>query len=267
MPQPVLAYCGSPPVPGATSWNLDPVLVACLTAIALAYAWSRRSTGAPSRSERACFAAGWVIVAAALISPLCNLSVALFYARVGQHMLLALVAAPLVALGRPGHTVGLSLRGWSGRRSAQLFLSTGLFAIALWVWHAPGPYNLTFRSDLAYWAMHLTTFGAAVWLWSALLDGFRSGGASLAAGFATMMQMSLLGALITFAPAPLFAVHAETTAAWGLTQLEDQQLGGLIMWVPAGALFTLYLLAGFGAWLSRLEQRSAASGPASSSST
>jgi putative membrane protein len=265
MPQPVLAYCGSPPVPGATSWNLDPVLVACLTAVALAYAWSCRGTGAPSRSERACFTAGWAVLAAALVSPLCNLSVALFSARVGQHMLLALVAAPLVAMGRPGETIGLPFRGWSGRGSAGLFLSAGLFAIALWVWHAPGPYDLTFRSHVAYWAMHIATFGAAVWLWSALLDGFRGGGASLAAGFATMMQMSLLGALLTFAPAPLFAVHAETTAAWGLTQLEDQQLGGLIMWIPAGALFTLYLLAGFGAWLSRLE-RSSAGGPASSSS-
>jgi putative membrane protein len=265
MPQPVLAYCGSPPVPGATSWNLDPVLVACLTAVALAYAWSCRGRSAPSRGERACFAAGWAVLAAALISPLCNLSVALFSARVGQHMLLALVAAPLVAMGRPGDTIRLPLRGRSGSGLARLFLASALFAMALWVWHAPGPYDLTFRSYFAYWAMHLTTFGAAVCLWSALLDGFRSGGASLAAGFATMMQMSLLGALITFAPAPLFAVHAGTTAAWGLTELKDQQLGGLIMWVPGGVLFTLYLLAGFGTWLSRLE-RSGAGGPASSSS-
>ena len=67
--------------------------------------------------------------------------------------------------------------------------------------------------------------------------------------FATGLQMSLLGALLTFAAVPLFAVHEFTTAAWGLTWLQDQELGGLVMWVPAGLLLTGYSALAFGAAL------------------
>ena len=70
------------------------------------------------------------------------------------------------------------------------------------------------------------------------------------AGFGTALQMSMLGAILTLAPNPLFTVHSSTTWAWGLSPLQDQQLGGIIMWVPAGLLFTAYGLAAFARWLS-----------------
>jgi putative membrane protein len=63
--------------------------------------------------------------------------------------------------------------------------------------------------------------------------------------FASGVQVSLLGALLTFAAVPLFSVHEFTTAAWGLTWLQDQQLGGLVMWVPAGLLLTAYSALAF----------------------
>jgi putative membrane protein len=65
----------------------------------------------------------------------------------------------------------------------------------------------------------------------------------MAATLATTLQMGFLGALLAFAPAPLFAVHAFTTAPWGLTTLEDQQLGGVIMWIPAGGIFLAAIVA------------------------
>jgi putative membrane protein len=105
--------------------------------------------------------------------------------------------------------------------------------------------------------MHLTTFGAAVLVWHALLERRRFGPAALA-GVLTAAQMSLLGALLTLAPRPLFDPHALTTAPWDLSPLEDQQLGGLIMWVPGGLLLTAYALGGFGLWLKSLDEPASA---------
>ena len=110
----------------------------------------------------------------------------------------------------------------------------------LWFWHAPAPYALTFQSPLIYWMMHVTTFGAALWLWCEILNqpaslvGFAAAGGS-------MVQMGFLGALITLSGEAVYAPHRLTTAAWGLTQLEDQQLGGAIMWAPGISVFLLVL--------------------------
>lgn len=235
-------YCGLPPSPDAlwSRWNIDPVLIAVLAALACAYVLAARRLGgsdrAIARGERAAFGAGWLVASAALVSPLCALSVSLFSARVGQHMILTLVAAPLVAAGRPGVAIaGLLAKPGRGRAPASPapLLAAGAFAALLWFWHAPVPYAATFASTPIYWAMHASLFAAAVWLWSGLLDRTPSRLIpTLAASVASTVQMGLLGALITLAPRPAYAPHALTTVAWGLTPLQDQQLGGGIMWVP-----------------------------------
>nr|WP_281351563.1 cytochrome c oxidase assembly protein [Propylenella binzhouense] len=214
-----------------------------LAAAGLAYGWLARA--APAR-ERTFFYSGLAIAGLALVSPLCNLSVALFSARVAQHIVLTLVAAPLVALGLPARSPAVVR---TEPRALRFVLAAALFALALWTWHLPGPYDATLRSDLVYWTMHATTFGAALFLWRTMT---RSSGAAIFVGFATALQMSGLGALLTIAPRALFAVHFDTTLPWGLTPLEDQQLGGLLMWVPGGILFTVLVVGGFGLWLTRL---------------
>ena len=217
-----MAYCGTPPEPGGAGWNWDPWLGAALVA-GLALAWRHSA-------DRRALMAGWLILSLALVSPLCSLSVALFSARVGQHLVILLAAAPLLALGLP-----------APRRPATtgaIAAAAAGFAVMLWLWHLPGPYTATFRSDLAYWAMHLSLLGAAVWLWRALLLAAASRPeAVLPAGLVTAAQMGGLGAFLTFAPRPLFPPHGLTTLAWGFTPLEDQQLGGLLMWVPGGLAF------------------------------
>jgi putative membrane protein len=91
--------------------------------------------------------------------------------------------------------------------------------------------------------MQITLVATATWLWRGLLLGAAARpDAVLLAGLATAAQMGVLGALLTFAPRPLFAPHALTTLPWGLTALEDQQLGGLLMWVPGGLAFALVAL-------------------------
>ena len=223
-----IAYCGLPPVPGglAGRWNFDPVLIVVLGALAaLQFAWCR-TNGHRGRAPLA----GWAIVAACLLSPLCALSVALFAARVAQHMILLLVAAPLIASGLP-----LVDRGSKGLWPAAI-----LFLGALWFWHMPAPYDATLRSTVLYWAMHLSLFGSGVWLWRALSGhDARDTANVLAAGLATSVQMGLLGAVLTLGNHAWFSVHYLTTQAWGLTPLEDQQLGGVLMWVP-GCLLLLW---------------------------
>lgn len=235
-------YCGSAHAPGALLWNLDPILVGALLVLAIAHLDFARSRGVGKR-DLSFSACGWLLLSLALISPLCNLSVALFSARVTQHMAIALLAAPLIA------RCSIFSRTSASSRNSSVFAwgATSAFAAIFWIWHSPNFYDATLQSNLVYWLMHVTTVAAALTLWAAVFAA--SAPVAFLILFVTGLQMSLLGALLTFAAAPLFSVHEFTTAAWGLTWLEDQQLGGLVMWVPAGLLLTVYSALAFGAAL------------------
>ncbi len=160
-------------------------------------------------------------------------------------MVLVLVGAPLVAAGRP---FALVTSLWPQRareshrldqaKSAAPIWAAATFAALLWFWHAPAPYAETFRSTFVYWSMHVTLYGAALWLWSSLTDApLPKTFQVVFAGMMSSVQMGFLGALITLAPRALYTPHLLTTAAWNLTPLQDQQLGGAIMWVPGCAIF------------------------------
>jgi putative membrane protein len=163
-------------------------------------------------------------------------------------MVLTMIVAPLIALGRPGVIVAAlpevsGARRFMRRPAHGALISAGAFAAALWFWHTPGPYTATFESDAIYWLMHASLFGTALRLWVTLLEAAREHlGELLAAAMITTLQMGFLGAVITLAGRPLFVVHRYTTEAWGLTPLQDQQLGGVIMWIPAGAVLLVAIL-------------------------
>jgi putative membrane protein len=229
-------YCGLPPVPAdlLSRFNLDPLLILVLTACTLAHL-----SAIPRGTPRLLAATGWLTAAVAFISPLCALSVSLFSARVAQHMVLILLAAPLIAVSSPP----LSRR----YRVQSLWLTACGFFVALWFWHMPAPYDATFSSTAAYWLMHVTLFGSAVLLWRGLLH--HSPGRTvevLGVGALTSMHMGLLGAVLTFAGHPLFLWHLTTTQVWGLSPLRDQQLGGTLMWVPGIVLFLFAALRSLG---------------------
>jgi len=215
-------YCGSAPIPAEllSRFNLDPILVATLILIAAVHL-----ACVPQATAKARAAAGWLVAAAAFISPLCALSVALFSARIAQHMILILVAAPLIAS--------------SGRSNpTTLWPAVVIFFVSLWFWHMPVPYDATFESTGLYWLMHVSIFGSAIFLWHELLHHRHDRlVAILSAGAITSIQMGLLGAILTFATHPLFLSHLSTTWPWGLTPLRDQQLGGVFMWIPGIAAF------------------------------
>lgn len=238
-----IPFCGVAPVPETLwrGWTFDPLLLAVLAAVGVL---ALRSEGG-----RWAAGAGWTLLAAGLVSPLCNLSVALFTAREAQHVVLLLLAAPLLALAWRGH--GLADDTALPRR---LVAGTVLFGAAFWFWHAPAAYDATLRGDPAWWAMHASMIASAILFWHALLAAFeRQPHLAALAALATVIHMGVLGALLTLAQRPLYGTHLDTTLAWGLTPLEDQQLGGLVMWVPGGLILLGLSLAGMGRWLMRTD--------------
>jgi putative membrane protein len=227
-------FCGAPPLPGGATWTLEPLLLAALGVAGLGLAWAGRGA---ERTARLAALAGWLVLVAALVSPLCNLAVALFGFRVTQHLLITLVAAPLIA------TALVRADGW---QRAGPVPAAATFAALFWLWHLPGPYAASFHPDgIAWWWAHATLALSALWLWIALLAARHARPVAAAlAGLFTGLQMGALGALLTFATRPLYVPHGpEVTLPWGLTPLEDQQLGGLLMWVPGGLLLAAVLLA------------------------
>ena len=234
-------YCGPAPHPAAwlTHWNWDPLLLGVLGMLA-AWCFYRRSRIADGRLVGLAFA----IVLLLFVSPFCALGSALFAARAVHHVVLAAVLAPVVAL--------ILLRN-TRLAIVALPLATAAHAVTFWAWHLPSLYAAALSSDALFWLMQVTITATAVSVWLAVLRAPASG--AVAALLATMVQMGALGALLTFAARPLYAPHWSTTAAWGLSPLEDQQLAGLFMSAP-GSL--IYLLAAVTILYRSLQPRSVA---------
>jgi cytochrome c oxidase assembly factor CtaG len=133
-----------------------------------------------------------------------------------------------------------------------------LEAAALWIWHVPAFYQATLTSDWIHATQHLSFFATAVLFWSALYGVGRSVmsyGAATFYVFGTAVHCSALGALLTFSAVLWYPAYQRTTQGWGLTPLQDQQLGGVIMWVPSGIVFIVVGLALFAKWLSESDHR------------
>ena len=205
-------YCGPGPGPAEWlgRWNFDPVLIAAL-AVGLAWVvW--RASG----RERALGAGAVLVLTVVFVSPLCALSSALFAARTVHHVLLVAVAAPLFVGSLPKLAVG------------PLALATAAQAAVFWAWHVPAAYGWALSDDAAYWLMQFSLLGTAVWFWAAVRRASAPG--AVAALLLAMVAMGLLGALLTFTGQPVYAPHFLTTAAWGLTPLEDQQAAVVRKW-------------------------------------
>lgn len=218
---PWLPYCGAGPAPAELlfRWNLDPPLLIVIAIIGLSlWRHSPRPGVVPAAA---------VMAVLLFISPLCALTSALFAARSLHHVLLVGGLAPLLALAVPPR--------WLPAAAAGLFWWTASAALALWLWHLPSVYAASLSDPWLYWALQLLLLGTATGFWMAAAAA--GPGPAILAMLANMVQTGLLGALLTFAGVAVYAPHALTTAAWGLGQLADQQLGGLIMWVPGGGVY------------------------------
>jgi cytochrome c oxidase assembly factor CtaG len=225
---------------------------------------STRATRGDYRRRARCFCAGWVLLSAALVSPLHAAGERSFAAHMLEHELLMLAAAPLLVLAEPlaillwGFPVPVRQAiGRLVRTRAVLILwdrltgpvaATILQAAALWLWHAPFLFDLALASEGWHAAQHLSFIFSALLFWSAMLGASRkpaSGGRGLAALclFATSLISGALGALMAFSESPWYARYAELgMAPYGLTPAEDQQIAGLIMWIPGGLVHAVAAL-------------------------
>src|SRR5437773_2021960 len=262
-------------------WVFDPISLACLGASGALYVagvsrlWARAGRGCGVRPwQLGAFAAGWIALVVALLSPVAAISEVLFSVHMTQHEILILVAAPLLVLGRPivpflwALSPGWRLRlgAWSRNRywSAAWKALTGpllvwlLHGLALWVWHLPALYQAALRSAAIHAIEHICLLVTACLLWWALIHGrYGRAGYGVAAVFvfATAVHSEALGALLTFAPRVWYPLYAMRSSAAGLDALEDQQLAGLIMWIPFGVILLILGLGLFAAWLGAAERR------------
>jgi putative membrane protein len=278
VPVTVVAHVGPPPSPAnlASSWTFDPVLLITLALATFLYyrgfmrLWERRRTNPAARRWQAeCFAAALAVTLVALISPLDALSSALFSAHMVQHLLLIAIAAPLFVLAFPAapFLVGLPhawrrvVLRWSRRERLQRFsrFSTRpqvAFIVAtstLWLWHLPPLYELALRNQFVHAFEHVLLLSTALLFWLSvspvdLRRPARSTG-HLLAGVAFLAAMAIqgtvLGIAIAFSSQPWYPTYALTSRLWGLNPVTDQQIAGLIMWIPAGAIYiaaALFLL-------------------------
>ena len=276
---PLLAHPGQPPAPHDlwSAWNLHPVLLASLLLTAWAYRRGRtRGPRRPVDTWRArCFTLALVALGLALLSPLDALSNALASAHMVQHLLLLLVAAPLLALSAPSSAIlrgsPLAVRRASGRWRRRLGLTHGNLAVlrhpaavwllqvgVLWFWHAAAPYDAALDNQFLHLLEHASFLVTAVLFWHVVI-GVRgaarvSGGLGVLLVFAMAMQSVFLSVLLTFARTPWYSGYATTTASWGLDPLTDQQLAGVIMWIPAGGIYLLVALALLVTWIRATER-------------
>jgi putative membrane protein len=215
--------------------------------------------------QAAAFVAGWLAAALALLGPLDRWSDVLFSAHMAQHEILMLVAAPLMVLGRPIITLLWAVRGAS-RWTPLLDRVTGpvtvllLHAVVLWMWHVPALFEAALHDETIHVVQHLGFFVTAAMFWYALIHG-RYGKMGYGVGvfyvFFTAMHTQILGALLTFGTRVWYPTHAARTTAAGVSAIEDQQLAGVVMWIPFGVVFLFVALALFAAWLGEAERRMA----------
>lgn len=302
---PAISTAISTAVPSVTApdrvwaaWEPAPLVVAGLVAAALVYARGLRTlrrkrgtdhgssvadSSAPvTRGQVWAFAGSLAAFAAALASPLDSLAEGLFSAHMIQHMLLILVAAPLLVLAAPGLPLLLAVprraRGRLARwrqhpavravwRTATVpLVAWGLHVAVLWGWHLPAAYQAALANPVVHIAEHVSFVATAWLLWLVVLAHLRgrpvAGRAAAGPGwavllvFVTAMQGNALGAVLTLAPAPLYPEQVLGAPAWGLTALADQQLAGLIMWVPGDVLYLAVAVVLFRRWFRALERTS-----------
>lgn len=224
--------------------------------------------------QAASFVAGWASLVIALVSPLDRLADILFSAHMTQHEILMIVAAPLLVVGRPliaflwalppswrapvsrwTQTDAVS-RTW--RAVTAPLAATTAHALALWIWHVPSLYQWAMRDEFVHGVQHAMFFLTAALFWWTLIHG-RYGrigyGIAVFYVFLTTIHSGALGALLTFSPRLWYPAYEAPAAHHGVNALEDQQLAGLIMWIPAGVILLVLGLALFSAWLAEAEKR------------
>ena len=249
-----------------SGWSLEPVLAfgLALTIGLYAVGWRRlrrRNAVRPEPWRASYFVGGMSALVLALFSPIATLDGVLFSAHMVQHLLLVQVAVPLIWLGAPLLPILWALPPRRRRAIGRLFipgnpvhdtchvltkapLAALLHLGALAIWHVPSFYDAAQGPSLIHQLEHTTFVATALLYWWPVVHPTggrrRLGyGAAILYLFPLLLLENLIGALLTFADRPLYATYRQDSQLWGLDPLSDQQLAGLIMWIPGGLLVML----------------------------
>ena len=272
---PIIAHAGHTLMPHDvwSAWTFDPTVLFGLVVVSGLYWRGVRGRHRPQPRRTAYFAAGIGALVLAVVSPIDAVSDVLVSAHMVQHLLLIMVAAPLMVIGDLGtvmagvpRRVRKSFGRWrhrSGLTPARygilrhpvtvLLVSTG----AIWFWHASAAYEAAVADPAIHTLEHVTFLMAGILFWNGLLSPRQSSrvpqGARIFLIFAVAMQGVILAALLSFAEGVWYPSYETSTAAWNIDPLDDQRLAGLIMWIPGGLLYTAVALGSMGVWLRQLE--------------
>jgi putative membrane protein len=267
-------------VPASWSWPFEPVVLIGVEVAGLLYVIG----GIRHRSDHwrsAAFWAGLLTILVALQSPIEMLARQLFWIHMVQHLLLMVVAAPLLALASPWTRLWRALPlGWRRGVARPLFRDprlqpirwvyrklsnpTVIWVLAagnLWLWHLPALYDLTLRNHLVHHLEHTLFLALGIAFWAQVFDQypFRSRLSSLGRAayvFLTMVQSWGLAAVLSLATVPFYAYSQLPWRPGGISALTDQELGGGMMWVPGAITYSIAFVAFLFRWLADEESRS-----------
>ncbi|GAC1515554.1 MAG: cytochrome c oxidase assembly protein [Gemmatimonadaceae bacterium] len=259
-----------------TRWTVHPSTVIGIGALAGIYCWRARVAKGIGDSARhpllpgqyAAFFSGLVAMFASLNGPLHDLSDAyLFSAHMVQHLVLTLVVPPLLILGTPGWMIRPALgRGWIAaiaHRVTRPVWCYAIFNVVVGAWHLPPLYNAALSYHPVHIAMHLTFLVAAVLMWWPFLSPLAELPRLAYPGqmlycFLMSIPMSIVSIYIAYADRVLYPLYAASPRIWPITPMEDQLIGGLIMWIPGGLFFYVVMTVVFFKWAARGDDSTAA---------
>jgi putative membrane protein len=245
-------------------FTVHPSTVAGIAALLGLYEWrarvhaARDPTEKPGAAQRALFGSGLLLLFFSLNGPLHDLSdYYLFSAHMVQHLVLTLWVPPLLIAGTPGWMLRPALRvPWVAslaRRLTDARVAFLFFNIVVAVWHLPPAYNTAMAWHPVHIVQHLMFLASATLMWWPLtsplpeLPRLAYPGQMLYC-FLMSIPMSLVAIYITLADHVLYPAYSAAPRLWGITPLADQQIGGLIMWVPGGLFFLLVMSVVFFRW-------------------
>jgi putative membrane protein len=279
-----MAHSGPPPVPETlwSTWNFDPFVMLVLALAITVYLrgvraiWARAGRGRGIRQwQVASVLGGYLAIAIALISPLDPLSSALFSAHMGQHLFLITIAPLLLIVGDVSSASIWGLPSSWRRALPGMWRSIGpvgklwaivtlplialaIHSLVLWIWHIPAFYNAAVRNELIHALEHLTMFLTAALFWWVVLQRGRQAAMNYGIGilmlFGLVLQKTALGALISFSSNPWYSEYATSTASWGITPIEDQQLAGAVLMAPGGFIYLVIGVVLFAGWFRAIER-------------
>lgn len=263
------------------AWRADVVLVLASAGTIYTIGWRRLRNPRQEYSSRrgqqrhrwhlatggrlAAYLVGLAVVALALMSPVDVLGDLLFSVHMIQHLLLVMLAPPLLLIANPlpfflwGLPVGvrrrvarLLNRKSAFRRGLRSLTPPGLvwiiFVAVFLGWHDPNAYNAALRSELVHDLEHLTFFGTALLFWWHVTGvGPRihrrfSRGARVAYLLVTVPVNMLTGVAIAFSTRPIYTYYTTVPRLWGVTVMQDQMFGGAIMWIPGSMMYIIAAL-------------------------